>query len=310
MEKYMLDEAANDLRTIGDMLRWSVSCFSSADLHYGHGTDNPWDEAIQLIFPTLRLPLESSDTVFSARLTYSERQSIIDRVECRINDYTPVSYLTNKAWFGGYEFYVDERVLIPRSPIAELITQKFFGIIQKEPQCVLDMCTGSGCIAIACALVFPDAKIDAVDISRDALAVADKNIDMYDLKKRVTSIYSDLFDELPIKKYDLIVTNPPYVDVDTIKDLPKEYHHEPVLGLFGGINGLTLLFRILHNVAQYLNINGVLVCEVGNSMHALITSNPEIPFTWIKLDNGGDGVFFLTRNQIIKIKNKETIIKD
>ncbi|VFP86979.1 50S ribosomal protein L3 N(5)-glutamine methyltransferase [Candidatus Erwinia haradaeae] len=310
MKKCTLNEAVNDLRTIGDMLRWSVSCFTAADLHYGHGTDNPWDEAIQLILPTLCLPLEISDTVFSARLTYSEKQSIVDRVKCRVNDYIPVSYLTNKAWFCGYEFYVDERVLIPRSPIAELINQKFSGILHKEPQYVLDMCTGSGCIAIVCALVFPHAQVDAVDVSRDALAVADKNIDMYDLKKRVTSIYSDLFDELPIKQYDVIVTNPPYVDVNTIKDLPKEYHHEPMLGFFGGNNGLTLLFRILNNAARYLNINGVLICEVGNSMNALITSNPDIPFTWIKLDNGGDGVFFLTRNQIINIKNKEKMTEN
>ncbi|VFP79974.1 50S ribosomal protein L3 N(5)-glutamine methyltransferase [Candidatus Erwinia haradaeae] len=310
MKKCMLNEAVNDLRTIGDMLRWSVSCFAAADLHYGHGTDNPWDEAIQLIFPTLYLPLEISDIVFSARLTYSERQSIVDRVEHRINDHIPVAYLTNKAWFCGYEFYVDERVLIPRSPIAELITQKFSGILNKEPECVLDMCTGSGCIAIVCALVFPHATVDAVDISRDALAVANKNIDMYDLKKRVTPIYSDLFDELPIKQYDLIVTNPPYVDVDIIKELPKEYHHEPILGFLGGDHGLTLLFRILNNVAQYLNINGILVCEVGNSMNALITSNPDIPFNWIELDNGGGGVFFLTRNQIINMKNKEKIIEN
>ncbi|VFP86592.1 50S ribosomal protein L3 glutamine methyltransferase [Candidatus Erwinia haradaeae] len=310
MEKYIMNEAVNELRTISDMLRWSISYFASSDLYYGHGTDNYWDEAIRLILPTLDLPLEVPDTILSCRLTYSERQSIADLVVRRINDYIPVSYLTNKAWFCGYEFYVDARVLIPRSPIAELISQKFFGILHDKPQFILDMCTGSGCIAIASALVFPDARVDAVDISRDALAVTDKNIYTHDVKKRVTSICSDLFDDLPIKQYDLIVTNPPYVNAHDIKILPKEYHHEPILGLFGGNDGLTLLLRILNDAAQYLNKNGVLICEVGNSKTALITRYPDVTFTWLELNNGGDGVFFLTRNEISNIQNKEKINKD
>ncbi|WP_042958755.1 50S ribosomal protein L3 N(5)-glutamine methyltransferase [Erwinia tasmaniensis] len=310
MDKILVDEAVNELHTIQDMLRWSVSRFAAADIWYGHGTDNPWDEAVQLVLPTLYLPLDIPEDMRTARLTLSERQRIVERVIRRVSDRTPVAYLTNKAWFCGHEFYVDERVLVPRSPIGELIDRHFAGIINHQPQHILDMCTGSGCIAIACAWAFPQAEVDAVDISDDALAVTEQNISAHGLEQHVTPIRSDLFRELPKTQYDLIVTNPPYVDAEDMDDLPNEYRHEPELGLAAGNDGLTLARRILGCAADYLSEQGVLVCEVGNSMVHLIDQYPDVPFTWLEFENGGDGVFMLTRQQIIDARHHFNIYKD
>ena len=193
MDKIFVDEAVNELQTIQDMLRWSVSRFSAANIWYGHGTDNPWDEAVQLVLPSLYLPLDIPEDMRTARLTSSEKHRIVERVIRRVNERIPVAYLTNKAWFCGHEFYVDERVLVPRSPIGELINNKFAGLISKQPQHILNMCTGSGCIAIACAYAFPEAEVDAVDISPDALAVAEQNIEEHGLIHNVIPIRSDLF---------------------------------------------------------------------------------------------------------------------
>lgn len=299
MDKIFVDEAVKDLHTLQDMLRWAVSRFTAAELYYGHGTDNPWDEALQLVLPTLYLPLDFPADMYGSRLTLSERQRIVERVIRRVNERLPVAYLTNKAWFCGLEFFVDERVLVPRSPIGELISQQFAGLIASEPQHILDLCTGSGCIAIACAHAFPEAEVDAVDLSSDALAVAELNIQQHGLEQQVTPIRSDLFRALPPLQYDLIVTNPPYVDAEDMADLPQEFRREPELGLAAGNDGLDLVRRILACAPDYLNEQGVLICEVGNSMVHLMAQYPDIPFTWLEFEHGGDGVFMLTKDQLV-----------
>ncbi|KML66030.1 50S ribosomal protein L3 N(5)-glutamine methyltransferase [Pectobacterium peruviense] len=310
MDKIFVDEAVSELHTIQDMLRWAVSRFNAANVYYGHGTDNPWDEAIQLVLPSLYLPLDIPEDMYTSRLITSERQRIVERVIRRVNERIPVAYLTNKAWFCGLEFYVDERVLVPRSPIGELINNYFGEQLPKAPNLILDLCTGSGCIAIACAQAFPEAEVDAVDISSDALAVTEQNIQQHELEYRVTPIRSDLFRDLPAIRYDLIVTNPPYVDEEDMFDLPQEFRFEPELGLAAGNDGLDLVRRILACAPDYLSDDGVLICEVGNSMVHLIDQYPEIPFTWLEFDNGGDGVFMLTQSQLIDCKDHFSAYRD
>lgn len=304
MDKTFIDETILELHTIQDMLRWVISRFNATNIHYGHGTDNCLDEALQLVLPSLFLPLDIPQQFLGCRLTLSERHCIIKRVSHRINKRIPVAYLTNKAWFCGYEFYVDKNVLIPRSPIAELINQHFAGIINYEPATILDMCTGSGCIAVACGYEFLHAKIHAVDISADALAVAKRNINTHGFTNRIIPIRSDLFLNMPLIKYDLIITNPPYVDAEDMANLPAEHLAEPKLALAAGSDGLKLVRKILANASRFLTKNGVLVCEVGNSMLHLITQYPDIPFTCLQLEHGGDGVFMLTQKQLIQYQEK------
>ncbi len=310
MDKIFVDEAAAELHTIQDLLRWTVSRFNAAQIFYGHGTDNSWDEALLLVLPSLFLPLDFPEEMFHSRLTSSERYRIVERVVKRVNERIPVPYLTNKAWFCGLEFYVDERVLIPRSPIGELIDNRFQALLPKPPTHILDMCTGSGCIAVACAFAFPEAEVDAVDISGDVLSVAEMNIQSYGLDQRVTPIRSDLFRELPALQYDLIVTNPPYVDEEDMSDLPQEFRAEPVLSLAAGSDGLKLVRRILSAAPHYLSEDGVLICEVGNSMVHLLEQYPDIPFTWLTFNNGGDGVFMLTRAQLAACSETFALYKD
>ncbi|WP_323635880.1 50S ribosomal protein L3 N(5)-glutamine methyltransferase [Pectobacterium polaris] len=310
MDKIFVDEAVSELHTIQDMLRWAVSRFNAANVYYGHGTDNSWDEAIQLVLPSLYLPLDIPEDMYTSRLITSERQRIVERVIRRVNERIPVAYLTNKAWFCGLEFYVDERVLVPRSPIGELINNYFDEQLPKTPNHILDLCTGSGCIAIACAQAFPEAEVDAVDISSDALAVTEQNIQQHGLEYRVTPIRSDLFRDLPAIRYDLIVTNPPYVDEEDMFDLPQEFRFEPELGLAAGNDGLDLVRRILACAPDYLSDDGVLICEVGNSMVHLIDQYPDIPFTWLEFDNGGDGVFMLTQSQLVDCKAHFSAYRD
>lgn len=299
MDKIFVEEAVSELHTLQDMIRWTVSRFNAANLFYGHGTDNAWDEAVQLILPTLYLPIDVPPHVLNSRLTGSERLRIVERVIKRINERTPIAYLTNKAWFCGLEFYVDERVLVPRSSIGELIEAQFQPWLIDEPVRIMDLCTGSGCIAIACAHAFPDAEVDAIDISTDALQVAEQNIQDHGMEQQVFPIRSDLFRDLPKEKYDLIVSNPPYVDQEDMNSLPKEFKHEPELGLAAGTDGLKLVRRILANAAGYLTDNGILICEVGNSMVHMMNQYDHIPFTWLEFENGGHGVFMLTRQQLV-----------
>ena len=301
MDNINVDEVIDEFRTLNDMLRWAVSQFNAAGLFYGHGTDNSWDEAIQLLLPALDLPPVIDSDLRQSRLTRTERSHLAGLVQQRIEQRVPAPYLTNKSWFAGMEFYVDERVLIPRSPIAELIHKRFAPWLQHEPTRIMDLCTGSGCIAIAMAHTFPAAEVDALDLSDDALAVCEMNIEMHGMLGQVIPICSDLFDALPAgDKYDLIVSNPPYVDVEDMSDLPEEFHHEPEMALAAGDDGLDLVRRILAEAGALLKDNGVLVVEVGNSMVYLAALFPEVEFEWIKFEQGGDGVFVLTKAQLDK----------
>ncbi len=310
LDKIFVDEAVNELHTLQDMLRWTVSRFNAAGLFYGHGTDNAWDEAVQLVLPTLYLPLDIPPEVRDSRLTSSERHRIVERVIRRINERTPVSYLTNIAYFCGMEFFVDERVLIPRSPIGELIENRFEPFLSQEPTRIMDLCTGSGCIGIACAHMFPEAEVDIVDISADALAVAEQNIADHGLEQQVIPLRSDLLRDVPKDKYDLLVTNPPYVDQEDMDSLPDEFRHEPELGLAAGSDGLKLVRRILANAPDYLKEDGILICEVGNSMIHMEEQYPHIPFTWLEFDNGGHGVFMLTRQQLVDCAEDFALYRD
>ena len=303
LEEIQACTVVEDLATIQDMMRWAYSYFNASDLYYGHGYDNAWDEAQQLVLAAVYLPADVPEAMYQSRLTLVEKERVIHLIETRLGTRQPVAYLTNSAWFCGSEFYVDERTIVPRSPIGELIMQKFAGLIDHEPKRILDMCTGSGCIAIACAQQFLEAEVDAVDLSLDALDVAQINIERHGLAERVFPISSDLFNDIPQDKYDLIVTNPPYVDEEDLDDMPQEFHFEPEMSLGSGADGLDITKRILAQAADYLTDNGVLVCEVGNSMVHLIEQFPTVPFNWIEFKNGGLGVFSLTRAQLVECRH-------
>lgn len=291
-----------ELYTIRDFLRWAVSQFNEAGLFYGHGTDNSWDEALALILHSLHLPYDINPAVLDARLTLSEREKLSQLIQRRVQERIPTAYLTHEAWFAGLPFYVDERVLIPRSPIAELIENQFQPWLTEPVDTILDLCTGSGCIAIACAKAFPESVVDATDISPDALAVAKINLLRHEVDEQVHLIQADLFDGLEEKQYDLIVSNPPYVNAIEMADLPAEFHHEPRLGLAAGEEGLDIVTRILQQAKKYLSPQGILVVEVGNSEYALSEKYPHAPFTWLEFQRGGGGVFLLTAEQLADVR--------
>jgi len=297
----------DELHTIVDFIRWGASRFVEAELYYGHGTNNAIDDAMALVLHSLHLPFGMSSELFSSRLTRTEKQAILELFEQRISKRIPVPYLTHEAWFAGLAFYVDERVLVPRSPIAELIEQGFSPWVDADNvEHVLDLCTGSGCIAIACALALPYAQVDASDISMEALAVADINIQRHHLDGRVQAHQANLFDGLPAQRYDLIVSNPPYVDAEDMASLPDEFHHEPELGLASGDDGLDACVQILTEASNWLTDDGVLIVEVGNSAHALAIRFPSVPFLWLEFERGGDGVFLLTAAQLNEFKKDFT----
>ncbi|MBU2871252.1 50S ribosomal protein L3 N(5)-glutamine methyltransferase [Colwellia sp. E2M01] len=294
------ENITSQLHTIADYCRYGASLFNQAELFYGHGTDNALSEAFTLVMFAVALPEEMGEQVMSCRLLEHEKQNILTLFAERIETQKPVAYITNLAYFAQLPFYVDERVLVPRSPIGELIENHFAPYFSEEqpPQHILDLCTGSGCIAIACASYFPEAEVDAVDLSIDALNVAQMNIENHGLSEQVIPIQSDVFSGVEGQKYDLIVTNPPYVDQEDIDSLPAEFTHEPEMGLGCGADGLDIVRVILAESAQHLNDEGILICEVGNSQYHVEALYPEVDFTWLSFERGGHGVFMLNKAQL------------
>ena len=289
-----------ELETLADWVRYAVTQFETAEVYYGHGSDNAVDEAYYLVTQALQLAYDIPSYMMHAKLTREEKQTIFQLIRRRVDERIPLPYLTHKAWFAGLEFYVDERVLIPRSPIAELIEAGFQPWLQAdEVESILDLCTGSACIAVACALAFPEAEVIAADIDSDVLAVAAENIKAHELEHRVQLCKSDVFDGLDKdKKFDLIVSNPPYVDDEDMQSLPPEFRHEPGLALAAGENGLQVVDKILAEAYARLNDNGLLVVEVGNSADALLGAYPNIEFTWFEFERSDTPVFFLYKEQL------------
>nr|CAA6822423.1 MAG: Protein-N(5)-glutamine methyltransferase PrmB, methylates LSU ribosomal protein L3p [uncultured Thiotrichaceae bacterium] len=292
-------EDVKQMRTIRDLIRWGASRFMEAELSFSHGMASALDESAYLVLHTLHLPIDTPDVYFDSRITPSECEAVSQILRRRVEERKPAAYLTNEGWFAGLPFYVDERVLVPRSPLAEWVEKQFYPWTDPEhTHNILDLCTGSGCIGIACAYAFPHAQVDLSDISMDALEVAQGNIKRHGAQNNVQVIHSDLFNELGGKRYDIIVSNPPYVDRADLSAMSKEFHHEPVLGLEAGQDGLSIAHRILREARNHLTDHGILIVEVGNSEYALEAAYPELPFNWLEFENGGDGVFMLTAEQL------------
>jgi len=290
---------APDPATVEQLIHYGTLLFEQSELWFGHGTDNAFDEAAELVFFGAGLRHEDAADVYSRQLGAAERAAILALFGRRVAERIPAAYLTHRMWFAGHEFYVDQRVLVPRSPLAELVEVQFQPWIAPEKvHRVLDIGTGSGCIAIASALAVPDAHVDASDVSEDALAVTAINIAKHGVQARVRPIRSDVFDALAGERYDVIVSNPPYVGDAEMVDLPPEYRHEPATGLHSGVDGLDIVRRILSGAAAHLQPHGVLIVEVGNSESALVEAFPQVPFTWLQFERGGGGVFLLSAEQL------------
>jgi ribosomal protein L3 glutamine methyltransferase len=285
-----------------DLLRYAVTRFNGAKLFFGHGSAEAFDEAAYLILHTLKLPLDRLDPFLDARLLQDEVLQVLAVIERRVSERVPAAYITNEAWLGSYRFYVDERVLVPRSFIAELIPGQFSPWVADPEgvENVLELCTGSGCLAIMLADAFPNAVVDAIDISQDALAVAERNIRDYKLEGRVNPIESDLYENVPFKKYDLIVSNPPYVNADSMGKLPPEYMREPQIALAGGADGMDLVRKIVDGAAERLTPEGVLVVEIGNEREFAEAAFGKLGLTWLTTSVGDDAVFLLTADQLAK----------
>ena len=281
------------------LIQWGADRFDQAGLVFGHGTDNALDEAAALVLHTLQIGYDQPDALLDQPISSVDRQRIVQLLEQRISSRKPAAYLLKEAWFAGMPFYVDERVLVPRSPIAELIEARFAPWIDPEQVGrVLDMCTGSGCIGLACAQAFPDATVDLSDLSKDALDVAQINIKRHQLMARVNAIQSDIFTALRGQLYDIIVANPPYVPEAEMQQLSAEFGHEPSLGLQAGADGLDIIVQILKHAAGHLADNGILVAEVGHTQDHLLARYPEVPFMWFDFEYGGTGVFMLDKAQL------------
>ncbi len=296
----MTEHPSDELFTLRDLLRFAVSRFNEAKLFFGHGSDNAWDEAAYLLLHHLHLPLDRLEPFLDARLTREERGSALRLIDRRVNERLPAAYLSNEAWLGAHRFYVDERVIVPRSFIAELLHERLAPWID-EPDgigTVLDLCTGSGCLAILAAHAFPAARVDAVDLSADALAIARRNVADYDLGERIRLLQGDLFSGLGGRRYDLIIANPPYVGAAAMASLPAEYRHEPELALASGEDGLDLTRAILGGAQRHLQPAGLLVVEIGHNRDALEAAFPGTPFTWLDTSAGDQYVFLLHRDEL------------
>lgn len=296
-----MNSPIDELFTLRDWLRWAVSRFEEAQLFYGHGTDNAYDEAVWLILATLKLPRDRLEPFLDARLTHGERLALLNVLQQRIARRLPAAYLTQEAWLGPFRFYVDERVIVPRSYFAELLEDGFSPWIDDamDVTTALDLCTGSGCLAIVMAHAFPQARIDAIDISDDALSIARRNIADYGLEEQVEAIQSDLFAAVPDRRYDLIISNPPYVTAEAMAALPPEYRHEPTLALAAGEDGLDVVRRILAAAPDHLQPGGVLAVEVGHNRDIVDAAFPNLPLTWIDTDSAEGKVFLLRREDLI-----------
>lgn len=300
-------QITTELLTIRDWLRYAVSRFENSDIFYGHGTDNAYDEAVWLIMSALHLPHDTLNNFLDAKLVSEERLKLAAFIDERISKHTPTAYLLKEAWLQGYKFYVDERVLIPRSFIAELLVNDGLQPWIEFPELVnsaADICTGSGCLGVLLADAYPDAEVDVIDISPDAIEVCNINIANYGMQDRITAIQSDMFSALQDvngkpKQYDLIISNPPYVDAPSMAELPAEYRNEPQLALGSGLAGLDHTHTILREASNYLTDNGVLVVEIGHNRDALLEAYPDLPFTWLEVSSGDEFVFLLTKSQLI-----------
>lgn len=290
----------NELTTIRDLLRYAVTRFNTAKLFFGHGSTNALDEAAYLILHTLKLPLDKLDPFFDARLLQEEVDAVLRVIEQRADERLPAAYITNEGWLGGYRFYVDERVIVPRSFIAELIPEQFSPWVSNPDKVnnILELCTGSGCLPIMLADAFPNAHVDAVDISTDALEVAKRNVAEYELEHRINLIESDLYANVPEYKFDLIITNPPYVNSGSMSKLPPEYLREPQIALAGGTDGMDLVRKIVAGAGQRLTPNGLLMVEIGNEREFAEAAFPELNLTWLTTSAGDDMVFLITADQL------------
>jgi len=294
-------QAQNELSTLRDLMRFAVSRFNEAGIFFGHGSDNAWDEAAYLLLHSLHLPVDQLDPYMDARLTSDERTAALEIVRRRIAERLPAAYLTKEAWLGDFRFHVDERVIVPRSHIAELLREQLSPWVN-DPWAVgrvLDMCTGSGCLAILAADAFPEAAVDAVDLSPDALAVARINVEDYGLGERIRLIQSDAFSAIPAEKYDIIISNPPYVNAESMAGLPEEYRREPELALASGEDGLDFVRVLLKEAAQHLNPDGILVVEIGHNKDELERTFPRLSFVWLDT-SAGDRFVFLLRHKDLK----------
>ena len=293
-------DGASPFRTVRDLLRYGVSSMTAAHAFFGHGSHNAYDEAAYLVLHALHLPLDTLEPFLDARLTDAEINSAMEILDRRAKLRIPAAYLTQEAWLGEHRFYVDERVIVPRSFIAEMLPVRLSPWIDDPDHVlsVLDMCTGSGCLAILAALAFPQARVDAVDVSPDALEVARHNLRDYHLESRVTLLESDMFSALASQRYDLIISNPPYVDKPSMIALPKEYRAEPELALAGGDDGLRFVRTLLRQARGHLNRGGKLVVELGHNRAALEAVHPDLPFTWLETSAGSDLVFLLDQDQL------------
>jgi ribosomal protein L3 glutamine methyltransferase len=288
------------LFTIRDWLRYSVSRLEQSGVFFGHGTDNAYDESVWLVMSALHLPLDTLDNFLDARITRDEAKHLAHLIERRVTERVPTAYLLREAWLKGFKFYVDERVIVPRSFIAELLEDGLAPWIEypEMVESAADICTGSGCLGVLLAHAFPNATVDVVDISPDAIAVANINIKNYGLEDEITAVQSDMFSGLKGKKYDLIISNPPYVDAPAMSALPQEYRNEPQIALGSGVAGLDHTHILLKEAKKYLNDDGILVVEIGHNRDALLDAYPDLPFTWLDVESGNEFVFLLTKEQL------------